>query len=40
MNFAEENGLQLLAKPFRLADFLRTIDQALDSGKVGQQSAA
>ena len=26
MNLAEENGLQLLAKPFRLADFLRTID--------------
>jgi two-component system, NtrC family, response regulator GlrR len=40
MNFAEENGLQLLAKPFRLDDFLWTIDQALESGKVGQQSAA
>src|SRR5215211_4424886 len=32
MNFAEENGLQLLAKPFRLADLLRAIDQALESG--------
>ena len=28
MKFAEENGLQLLAKPFRLADLLRAIDQA------------
>ena len=39
MQFADENGLQLLIKPFRIADLLSAIDQAMGSGEFGQRGA-
>jgi hypothetical protein len=37
MQFADENGLQLLAKPFRMAGLLNAIDEAMRSGEFGQR---
>ena len=37
MTFADENGLQLLGKPFRMAELLKAIDQAVASGEFGQR---
>ena len=37
MQFADENGLQLLHKPFRIADLLSAIDAAIASGEFGQR---
>jgi DNA-binding NtrC family response regulator len=37
MQFAEGNGLQLLEKPFRMAELLTAIDEAIASGKFGQR---
>ena len=37
MQFAEENGLQLLRKPFRMADLLNAINEAIQSGEFGQR---
>ena len=39
MNFALENGLQLLPKPFRVADLLIAISEAMSSGEFGQRDA-
>jgi CheY-like chemotaxis protein len=39
MNFAEENGLQLLTKPFRTADLLSAIIEAMASSEFGQRDA-
>ena len=39
MQFAEENGLQLLRKPFRMVDLLNAIDEATRSGEFGQRDA-
>ena len=39
MQFADENGLQLLTKPFRLPDLLNAIDEAIGSGEFGQRDA-
>jgi DNA-binding NtrC family response regulator len=39
MQFAEENDLQLLIKPFRTPELLRAISEALDSGEFGQRGA-
>jgi DNA-binding response OmpR family regulator len=39
MQFADENGLQLLAKPFRMAGLLNAIDEAMRSGDFGQRDA-
>jgi len=37
MQFADENGVQLLQKPFRTADLLNAIDLAIASGQFGQR---
>ena len=37
MQFADDNGLQLLHKPFRLPGLLNAIDQAMGSGEFGQR---
>jgi CheY-like chemotaxis protein len=39
MNFAEENGLQLLRKPFRSPDLQAAIKEAISSGEFGQRDA-
>lgn len=39
MTFADENGLQLLRKPFRSPDLLAAIDEAIASGEFGQRDA-
>ena len=39
MKFAEEHGLQLLRKPFRIADLLASINEAIGSGEFGQRDA-
>src|ERR1051325_9891884 len=37
MQFDDDNGLQLLHKPFRLPGLLNAIDQAMGSGEFGQR---
>ena len=37
MQFADENGLQMLRKPFRSSELLAAIRQAIDSGEFGQR---
>ena len=39
MQFADENGLQLLAKPFKMAELLDAINSAAASGEFGQRGA-
>jgi len=39
MEFADENGLQLLAKPFHFDDLVAAIEKALSSGQSGQRDA-
>ena len=39
MQFAIENGLQLLEKPFRMQELMAALAQALDSGEFGQRPA-
>jgi DNA-binding response OmpR family regulator len=39
IQFALENGLQLLEKPFRSAELLSAIETALSSGQFGQREA-
>ena len=39
MQFADENGLQLLRKPFRLPDLVGAIYEAISSGEFGQRGA-
>jgi hypothetical protein len=39
MQFADENRLQLLAKPFRMAGLLNVIGEAMRSGEFGQRDA-
>jgi two-component system OmpR family response regulator len=39
MKFAEENGLQLLRKPFRMAELIQAVEDALASGQFGQRDA-
>ena len=39
MKFADEHGLQLLRKPFRRADLLAAINEAIGSGEFGQRDA-
>ena len=39
MQFADEHGLQLLSKPFRMPDLLRAINDAFGSGEYGQRDA-
>jgi DNA-binding NtrC family response regulator len=39
MEFAEEHKLQLLHKPFRLAELYDAVDQAFASGNFGQRPA-
>lgn len=37
--FADEHGLQLLKKPFRLPELLAAIEKAIGSGEFGQRDA-
>src|SRR3954451_23819646 len=39
MEFADENGLQLLAKPFHFDDLVAAIEKVLSSGQSGQRDA-
>ena len=39
MEFADKNGLQLLGKPFRIAELLDAIEKAIGSGEFGQRDA-
>jgi len=39
MNFADEHGLQLLRKPFRTAELIQAVDNAIASGQFGQREA-
>ena len=39
MQFAAENGLQLLRKPFHMADLLNAVREAIASGEFGQRAA-
>lgn len=39
MIFADEHGLQLLQKPFRINDLLAAIEKAIESGQFGQRDA-
>ena len=39
MTFADEHGLQLLHKPFRMAELLQAIEDAIASGEFGQRDA-
>ncbi len=39
MQFADENGLQLLAKPFRSAALIAAVKKALSSRQFGQRDA-
>ena len=39
MNFADENGLQLLIKPFRIEGLLSAINEAMASKEFGQRDA-
>ena len=37
ISFAEENHIQLLPKPFRMADLVEAIGSAVISGEFGQR---
>jgi two-component system response regulator GlrR len=39
MQFAKENSLQLLPKPFRTRELLSAVSKAIGSGKFGQRDA-
>jgi len=39
IKLAEENGLQLLRKPFRMPDLQAAISKAINSGEFGQRDA-
>lgn len=39
IRFAEENGLQLLRKPFRMAQLIHAVEDAIASGQFGQRDA-
>jgi CheY-like chemotaxis protein len=39
MKFADEHGLQLLRKPFRIVELIEAISAALASGQFGQRDA-
>jgi hypothetical protein len=39
MEFAKENGLQLLAKPFKSDELDEAIKKAFDSGEFGRRGA-
>lgn len=38
MQFAAENNLQLLCKPFRMRDLVNAVIKAINSGEAGQRS--
>jgi two-component system OmpR family response regulator len=37
MKFAADNGLQLLRKPFHMAEFIEAVETAIASGQFGQR---
>lgn len=39
IKFAEDNGLQLLRKPFRIAELIQAVEDAIGSGQFGQRDA-
>jgi two-component system, OmpR family, response regulator len=39
MKFAEEHGQQLLRKPFRMAELIQAVEDAIASGQFGQRDA-
>ena len=39
IKFAEENGLQLLPKPFRIPQLVQAVEDAIASGQFGQRDA-
>ena len=39
IKFAEDNGLQLLRKPFRIPQLIQAVEDAIASGQFGQRDA-
>ena len=39
LKFAEDNGLQLLRKPFRIPQLIQAVEDAIASGQFGQRDA-
>lgn len=39
IKFAEDNGLQLLRKPFRIPQLIQAVEDAIASGEFGQRDA-
>jgi DNA-binding NtrC family response regulator len=39
MKFAEDNGLQLLRKPFGMTELVQAVEDAIGSGEFGQRDA-
>jgi DNA-binding NtrC family response regulator len=39
VKFAEDNGLQLLLKPFRVEELIQAVERAIASGHFGQRGA-
>jgi hypothetical protein len=39
IKFAEDNGLQLLCKPFRILQLIQAVEDAIASGQFGQRDA-
>jgi two-component system nitrogen regulation response regulator NtrX len=39
MKFADDHGLQLLRKPFHVAELMRAVEDAIASGQFGQRDA-
>jgi len=39
MKFAEDNGLQLLLKPFHVVELIQAVENAIVSGQFGQRDA-
>lgn len=39
IKFAEDNGLQLLRKPFRIPQLIKAVEDAIASGQFGQRGA-
>ena len=37
MKFAEDHGLQLLRKPFRMVELIQAVEDAIVSGQFGQR---
>jgi two-component system nitrogen regulation response regulator NtrX len=39
LKFAEDNGLQLLRKPFRITELIKAVEDAIAGGRLGRRDA-